>query len=195
VQELRGSQTQVIGQLPQPRSDLSVVRVGPEVVVLGGYTGINEVPGVVATTTARSFHRIARLPVTVRYAATVAVGHTVWALGGEHLRVPIDDVQRIDTSTGKARIVGHLPVALSDAAELTVGGRILIAGGRTASGRLSDVVYEFDPRTVRTRVVGHLPTAVANAGAAVVGGAGYLFGGEAATQVRTVQRLALRPAS
>jgi N-acetylneuraminic acid mutarotase len=52
----------------------------------------------------------------------------------------------LDTRNGRVRSAGRLPGALSDAAAITVGDRILLVGGRTAGGRASDRVLELAVR-------------------------------------------------
>jgi N-acetylneuraminic acid mutarotase len=49
----------------------------------------------------------------------------------------------VDTRSGRVKSAGRLPGALSDAAAITVGDRILLVGGRTAAGRVSDRVVEL----------------------------------------------------
>jgi hypothetical protein len=40
-----------------------------------------------------------------------------------------------------------LPVALSDVGAATIGGAVMVAGGRESSGTLSTQVYLLRPRT------------------------------------------------
>lgn len=192
VQRFAGGRGSVVDRLPQPRSDLSAVQVGGRTFVLGGYTGAASVAGVLATNDGRSWRTVARLLVTVRYAATAVDGSTIWVFGGQHDGVPVSDVQRIDTATGKVTIAGHLPTALSDAAAWNLDGHLLIAGGRTSANTVTGAVREWDPATRTAKVVAQLPERVADAGAAVVNGTGYLFGGENSSQVTAVQRVIVR---
>lgn len=193
VQRFTGSgPTRIIGRLPQPRADLSAVSVAGRVYLLGGYTGSSEPAAVLATADAATFQTVAPLPLPVRYPAVAAAGRTIWAFGGEHAGRPVTDIQRVDTDSGRVRIVGRLPTPLSGAAAMNVAGQILIAGGRTETGQPSDAVYAFDPAAGSVRPVAHLPVAVANAAAAVVGHTGYLLGGETSHPVADVQTLSVR---
>jgi hypothetical protein len=182
----------VIGTLPQPRSDLSAVTIGARVYLLGGYTGTTELPSILVTTNGRSFHTVGRLPVTVRYAATVAVGSTIWVFGGEHRSHPVRDIQRFDTTTGRAAIVGRLPSARSDAVAMTVAGHVLLAGGRGPGGRVLTSVDELGPGDATVHRVARLRAAVADAAVAVVGDTAYLIGGERNRPVGVVQTIRAR---
>jgi hypothetical protein len=177
-----------VARLPQPHSDLSSATLGNRVVLLGGYNGSSLIPDIYATTNGTTLTRIGALPVPIRYGATVSDGSHIWVFGGARGTVPTDTIQRVDAS-GHARIVGHLPHALTEATAVDVGGTILVAGGKTSSGQTSDVVYAFNPTTNRVTKVAHLPVPVADAGGVVVGGTGYLFGGESSTQLSVVQEL------
>jgi hypothetical protein len=44
------------------------------------------------------------------------------------------------------RPAGHLPIALSDVGAATVGGAVIVAGGRETSGTLSSQIYVLRPR-------------------------------------------------
>lgn len=193
VQRIGGSGSALdVGHLPQPRSDLSAVAIGGRAFVLGGYTGSSQPASVLETTDGTRFRVVARLPVPVRYGAVAAVGTTIWVFGGSHDGHPVRDIQRIDTRTGTARVVGKLPVPLSDAAAMVVAGEVLLAGGRTSSGHVTDAVYTFNAVRAVVRLVGHLAAPVADAGSAVVAGTGYLIGGENGVTLAVVQTLTVR---
>ena len=190
VQRFEGSgSARDVGHLPQPRSDLSAVTLGGRVFLLGGYTGSSQPASVLGTTDGTTFRVVARLPVTVRYAAVVAVGTTIWVFGGSHDGHPVRDIQRIDTRTGQAQVVGLLPVPLSDAATMVVAGEVLLAGGRTSSRHVTDAVYSFDPARAIVRLIAHLPVPVADAGSVVIADTGYLLGGENGSTLALVQTL------
>jgi N-acetylneuraminic acid mutarotase len=77
--------------------------------------------------------------------AGAVLGSTFFVLGGRSDRgaTARRGIWAVDTRTGRVRAAGRLPVALSDAAAITVGKRILVVGGRTASGSVSDRVWEL----------------------------------------------------
>jgi hypothetical protein len=187
----RPARGRVIGALPQPRSDLSAVTIGRHVYVLGGYTGLTELPSILETTNGTSFRTVGRLPVTVRYAATVAVGTSIWIFGGEHGSQPVRVIQRFNTSTGRTKVVGRLASATAGAVAMDVGGKVLIAGGRGASGRVLSAVDELDPTDASVHQVARLRAAIANAAVAVVGDTAYLIGGERNRPVAIVQTISV----
>jgi hypothetical protein len=184
----------IAGRLPQPRADLAAVTVGGQVYLLGGYTGTQPLAEVLDTTDGTTFHPVASLPVPVRYPAVAAVGTTIWVFGGEQPAGPVRAIQRIDTTTGRAQVVGQLPDPLSQASALVLDGQVLIAGGRTSSTTTSSAVYRFDPGQDTVHPVAELPVPVADAGGVVVGHTGYLLGGEDDGRVADVQTLTVATA-
>ena len=168
--------------------------IGGQVYLLGGYTGIQQLAEVLDTTDGTTFHPAASLPVPVRYPAVAAVGTTIWVFGGEQPAGPVRAIQRIDTTTGRAQVVGQLPDPLSQATALVLDGQVLIAGGRTGSTATNSSVYLFDPDHVTIHPVARLPVPVADAGGVVVDHTGYLLGGENDGRVADVQTLTLATA-
>ena len=176
-----GATAQVIGRLPQVRSDASAVVIGRTAYVVGGYDGTNGDPAVLATTDGRTFSTIASLPQAVRYPAVAALGHTIYAFGGQSVGAsgaPVTAIQAIDTVAHQARVVGHLPEALSGAAAVTVGGHLYLAGGNDSSGHPVSTIWAYDPASHSLKVAGMLQIGVSNAGAAVVGDTAWIIGGE-----------------
>lgn len=164
--------------LAQARADASATTIGSTAYVVGGYGGPGMDREVLATTGGRSFHRVAALPVPVRYPAVAALGSSIYVFGGLDANGrPVDTVQRVDPGSSTARVVGHLPRALSAAAAGTLNGTIYVAGGSTARGPTS-AVYAFDPRGARFLRAGSLRIPIANAGSTVTGGRLWIVGGE-----------------
>jgi N-acetylneuraminic acid mutarotase len=182
----------VVGHLPAPRSDLSAVTIGDRVYILGGYTGVTQLSDVLETTNGKSFATVARLPVTVRYAAVAAIGSTIWVFGGEHDNRAVRDIQRINTVTGSARIVGRLPSPRTEASAMVLAGRVLIAGGRDAAGQALATVDELNRAGSAVHAVARLRVPVADTAVVVAGDTAYLIGGEAAAPMATVQTVTVR---
>jgi PQQ-like domain/Kelch motif len=112
--------------------------------------------------------------------AVAALGGRIYALGGETESGEASDAIRVvDPQAGTARVVGHLPQALSHASAIALGGRIYVLGGE-AGGTASDRVWRFDPASGRASAAGRLPAAVAAGAATVAGSTGYLIGGRGA---------------
>jgi len=181
----------VIGTLPRPRSDLTSVTVDGAAYLLGGYDGTVVDRSVLMTTDGVTFQQVAQLPVGVRYASAAAVGHVLWVFGGERNGVPVDLIQRVDLTTGRSRVAGHLPRPISHASAVTLQDHVYLAGGLTTGARRTAAVLRFDPVTHGIQVAGRLPSAVSDAGAVVVGDAAYLVGGETPGFSRAVTTLTL----
>lgn len=172
-----GHSASLAGQLPAARSDLAAVSLGGKAYVLGGYDGQAPSPEVLETVDGHRFTTVARLPVPVRYPAAVAAGNAIYVFGGETATgKDTDAIQRIDLASGEARVVGHLPSALSHASATVLGRRVYVLGGSTG-GSATNRILRFDPSSAAITPEGHLPLAVANAAVGVVGGTAYLIGG------------------
>ena len=91
--------------------------------------------------------------------------------------VPVADIQRVDPVTGRATVVGQLPMPLEGAAAVTLDGSVYIAGGRSPAG-LNGIIWGFEPPTASLIVAGHLVAPVWGAGVATVGSTAWLVGGE-----------------
>jgi N-acetylneuraminic acid mutarotase len=176
-----GTQAEAVGQLPTVRSDLSAVALGGRAYVLGGYDGSKPIDSVLATADGRRFTQVATLPAPARYLAVAALGGKIYAFGGEDAAGNASDaIREVNVKAGTARVVGHLPHALSHASAVVLGGRIYLLGGESGPGTASDAIWRFDPAGGRVAPAGRLPLAVAGAAAATVGGTGYLIGGTGA---------------
>jgi hypothetical protein len=197
VQALRHRGTAAVaGQLPRPQSDISSVTLGSTAYLVGGYDGTSWLGTVLATTNGRTFRTVAKLPVPVRYAAVAGAGTRIWVFGG---LTPAGDtrvIQQVNLATGKTRVVGRMPAAMSAATAVTLEGRIFIAGGQVTKGGGALVpsrkVLAYDPVHHRVTTAGRLPVAVTNAAAAVVRGTAFLVGGNnGSQQMTTVTELRL----
>ena len=180
-----GESPRVISHLPQPRADLVAVSDGAAGYVLGGFNGSTGSTTVLRTRDGRTFVTVGTLPVSVRYPAVAVSGGAIWLFGGEHAGRQITDVQRIDLTTGRGSVAGHLPHPLAHASAFTLRGAVFVAGGRTGAA-VTDAVLRFDPARIRFTAVGHLPGALSDFGVAVVGSTAYLVGGESPKPVNTV---------
>jgi hypothetical protein len=180
----------VVGQLPRPRSDLVAGTVGNAVYVLGGYDGSVWQADILRTSDGQHFARVGTLPVPVRYPAIAVDGTTIYLFGGDRQNGPTDVVQAVDTRSGRARVVAHLPLALGHATALNLDGTLLIAGGRT-NHQATRTIWSFAPGSQHFAVVGRLPLAMSDAGVGVVGSVGYLVGGEAQSALSRVVEVRL----
>jgi hypothetical protein len=199
IPPVAGAATSVVGQLPQPRSDLAVASVTSTVggrtlttaYVVGGYDGSHYLPTVLSTTDGTHFEAAATLPVPVRYPAVISTGGLLYAFGGQTASPGVaatatDDIQEIDPTTHRATVIGHLPQALYGAAAFVIDGVVYVAGGQSPGGPTLTDITAFVPATHAVLHAGLLPQADAFAGYATVGtgtrAIGYLVGGEVASQ-------------
>ncbi len=189
-----GTTAHQVGRLPTVRSDLSAVTIGARAYVLGGYDGSEPIDSVLQTTDGSAFVQVATLPAPARYMAVAALGGRIYAFGGETASGGSSDaIQEVDPQAGTARIVGHLPQALSHAAAVVLGGRVYVLGG-DIGGSPSDAIWRFDPGSDRVEPARRLPVAVSGGASATVGSTAYLIGGTGAgeTPLRTIVTLGLR---
>lgn len=193
------------GTMPAARAEGEAVTIGTTAYVVGGYDGAKGAAkaegAVLATSDGSTFSTVAHLRVPVRDPAVAALHGQIYVFGGAKPStaapgvggwVPIADIQQVDPVTGKATVVGRLPVALEGAAALNLAGHLYVAGGRGPLGT-NRVIWGFEASSGRVVHSGQLAVGVSGAGAAAVAGKAWLVGGTAAGHpVATVQVLQLR---
>lgn len=136
------STSNVIAELPSPRSDASSVTVGHVSYVVGGYDGKNPDTDVLSTRNGSSFEAVAALPVPVRYPAVASLGGKLYVFGGESISAsgtgaPVDAVQEVDPKAKKAWIAARLPEPLEASCAFTIRNEIFLAGGKSSAPQLS----------------------------------------------------------
>jgi hypothetical protein len=182
VQGFAAPTGRVVGHLPQARSDVASALIDGTAYVVGGFDGSALTPDVLATTDGAHFRTVGRLTQGVRYPAVTAVGRSIWVVGGQTGTAEgatgseVDLIQRFDLDSGTSTVIGHLPHRLAHAMAFALGGNLYLAGGRTASGPLSDIVAIGNDGAVTP--IGSLPGPRADAGVAIVGNTAFLLGGE-----------------
>ena len=122
----------------------------------------------------------------------IAVGSRAYVIGGEVAGQELDTIQSVDLTNGRTRIVGHLPRPLGHAMAASIGGRILLMGGRTTPTSTTDAMWWFDPATRRVRPAGHLPIPLSDAAVAAHGNRIWLLGGETPDITDAVTTVILR---
>ncbi|HEX3323938.1 MAG TPA: PQQ-binding-like beta-propeller repeat protein [Solirubrobacterales bacterium] len=188
-----GTTAEDIGTLPTARSDLSAVTLGKLAYVLGGYDGANPIDSVLATPDGSSFTQVAKLPVPARYLAVAALGGRIFAFGGLTAEGAASDaIREVNPKAGTARVVGHLPQAVSHANALVLGGSIYVLGGE-AGGTPTDRIWRFEPGHLNVVAAGRLPRPIAGGSAAVIGATGYLIGGTGSDEAPLATVVALSP--
>jgi outer membrane protein assembly factor BamB len=188
-----GTTAEDIGTLPTARSDLSAVTLGKFAYVLGGYDGTNPIDSVLATPDGSSFTQVAKLPVPARYLAVATLGGRIFAFGGLTAGGAASDaIREVNPKAGTARVVGHLPQAVSHANALVLGGSIYVLGGE-ANGTPTDRIWRFEPGHRNVVAAGRLPRPIAGGSAAVIGSTGYLIGGTGPGEAPLATVVALSP--
>jgi hypothetical protein len=86
-----------------------------------------------ATTDGVTFHPVAQLAETVRYAAVAVSGHFLWVFGGEHQHRVTTDIQRVDLTTGRVTVAARLPTPLAHACAVVLNGSTLTCWVRQPS--------------------------------------------------------------
>jgi hypothetical protein len=191
-----GAVAKTVGRLPEAISDLSSVVVGRAVYLFGGFNGTSPSPSVLRTTDGRTFTRVARLPVPVRYAAVAATQDKIYVFGGELASGrDTNDIQEYDIATERSVVAGHLPDPISHASAISLDGGLFLIGGRRG-GTGSDRILRFDPGRSVALPAGRLPGPVFDGAARTFGDHAYLVGGlgPSASPLDTVISLGRAPA-
>jgi N-acetylneuraminic acid mutarotase len=129
----------------------AVAAVGSEIVIAGGTVGVQASRAVYAFDPARrTVRKIANLPRALTHSSAAALGGIVYLLGGRGANQGSQTrrIVAIDPRSASVREAGVLPRALSDAGAAAVAGgtRIVLAGGRDASGQVRAEVLTLVPR-------------------------------------------------
>lgn len=185
VQTFNAKGSQVIGALPQARSDLVAAAVAGRIYLLGGYDGKSDQADVLMTTDGATYKVITQLPTPVRYAGVVALGTTIYVIGGEHNGVQTADIQAVDVAAGTAKVVAMLPVPLSHESIFLLGGSMFLAGGRAGTTTRTQVDV-IDPTTGALTRAGLLPRPAADMALGQIGNDVYLIGGESPAPLNTI---------
>jgi YVTN family beta-propeller protein len=140
-----------VAHLPFPLRYAAVAAAGKGLVIAGGSLEegaassavLEYVPG-------RGVRQIGRLPAATTHAAAAAIGDVAYVVGGRGatLGSVVDSIVSVDVRTGAIRSAGTLAFARSDLAAVSLGTRILVAGGHDGSGALANV-SELVPATAR----------------------------------------------
>ena len=178
VQGLTSTTWHKVATMPATRSDLSVVALPGSTYVIGGFDGTSAPLTILRQTGNGRLTSSGHLKVGVRYAAAAAIGSAIYVFGGEVNGRELDIIQRIDTTTGRTSVVGHLPRPLGHAMAIVVDDRVLLMGGRTSPTRQTSTMWWFSPKTGTWAHAGKLPAATSDAAVLIRGDRAWLLGGE-----------------
>ncbi len=148
-----GSSARVVAHLPFTLRYAAVTAVGGTLVIAGGSLEDGTASSaILAYTPGHRVRRIGRLPSATTHAAAATVDGLAFVIGGRGATTGsvVDSIVSIDVRTGTTRNAGTLAVARSDLAAVSVGTRILLAGGRDATGAVA-TMSELAPAAVRQK--------------------------------------------
>ena len=169
--------TVVVASLPSPRADLAAATSDSRTVLLGGFNGYGPLSSVLAGHGFAGLRTVADLPVAVRYPAVAVVGNDVYLFGGllsggEYSGTFTADIQQVNLTTGRARVVGALPYPVGHAKATVLDGQVIVVGGSTPSGSTADILH-FVPAAHSVSLVGHLPVALTDGALVTIGRRAY----------------------
>jgi DNA-binding beta-propeller fold protein YncE len=183
----------VTGALPAPLMDPSYVSSGGGIVLLGG---LNAADTSVDTVIAAGYHgsaMLGHLPSVRHDTAAAVLGRSVYVFGGGNGPSQLDDIVRVDPSTGGSLLVSHLPAASSDSTAATIAGTAYVVGGYTGTRWLNTIVAYRPGKPAR--IVAHLPQTLRYAAVTVVGSTLVIAGGSLENGTASDSVLAFDPAT
>ena len=164
-----------LGSVPQPFHDAAGAVIGQNVFIFGGGAASSSASVQRFDLTTHTGSVVSHLPHPLSDVSSATVGGTVYLVGGYDGRMPRPEIYR--TTDGlHFSVAGTLPIGLRYPAVTSIGDRLVIAGGATATGA-SDRVFVFDTTTAAVSSIGRLPTPLEAAEAFRLGGRVYVAGG------------------
>jgi hypothetical protein len=138
-----GATWRTAGTISTPVRYPAVTAVSGAVYIIGGVTSsgadttaVQRYDPKTGTTTV-----IAQLPAATSHASAVALGTSIYVLGGFVNNTVSNQVVRVDLGTGAVSQAGTLPAPVSDAAVATVGPLAYLAGGQGPDSAPVSTVY------------------------------------------------------
>ena len=157
-----GTNARIVARLPSPLRYPAVAAAGGRLVIAGGSLESGAASSAVYEFTPGESApiRIGTLPAPTTHAAAAALGQVVYIIGGRGsaLDSPTTRIVSIDVGSRQIREAGALTSARSDLTAVSLGNRVLVAGGRGPAGTES-AVSELTPVEVAARSAGRLGTA------------------------------------
>jgi DNA-binding beta-propeller fold protein YncE len=183
----------VTGSLPAPLMDPSYVTNAGRIVLLGGLDAADTSVDTVIAAGYHSSSALGRLPSVRHDTAAAVLGGNVYVFGGGNGPSQLDDIVRVDPSTGRSALVDHLPAASSDSSAATIAGTAYIVGGYTGA-RWLDTIVAYRPGHA-ARIVAHLPKTLRYAAVTAVGTTLVIAGGSLESGAASDSVLAYVPAT
>jgi YVTN family beta-propeller protein len=118
---------------------------------------------------------VGRLPSARHDTAAVSLGRLAYVFGGGTATAQLDEIVRVDPTSGSSAVIARLPAASSDSTAAAIGGTAYIVGGYTGTHWL-DTIVAWRPGS-SAHVVAHLPAALRYAAVTAAGGKLVIAGG------------------
>jgi N-acetylneuraminic acid mutarotase len=160
--------------LPSPVHDAAATTIGHRLLLFGG--GEAEGTDQIVKVLPGPSRWIAALPQPLSDLAAVSINGVAYVLGGWNGANLNRDIYAV-RANGTAESVGTIPVGVRYAAVGALGGRLILAGGETATGEPTANVWAFDPGNGTVARLPRLPVATDHTSGAVVGGRFCVVGG------------------
>jgi len=169
-----GGAAHSLAALPGPVHDAAATTVGGRLLLFGGgqFEGSDRIV-LVAPGPPR---QIGTLPQALSDLTAMTIGAVAYVAGGWNGTDTNRDIYAVQPS-GTVRTAGRLPVGVRYPAAAVLDGRVIVAGGETASGDPTVAAWSLDPATGGVTRLPDLPAATDHASGAVLGGRFYLLGG------------------
>lgn len=149
------------------------------VFVFGGYAGSATARSFRFDAAARRWEEIAPMPGPRAAAAAVAIGSSIFIVGGADGNRLVAPTYEYNVITRQWRSVAAIPTPRDHLAAVAVDGKVCAVGGRRLSMSLNLATFEcYDPRADRWERMPDAPTARGGVGAAVWDRRVYFVGGE-----------------
>jgi DNA-binding beta-propeller fold protein YncE len=163
------------GSLSAPIQDAAIVTFRRRILLLGGLNSADTSTADVRTIAGGRVRTIGRLPSVFHDGAAVRIGSAIYEFGGGDGIRQLDQVLRVDPTTGTAIRAGSLPAPSSDHAAAVLAGQAYIVGGYTGRSWLNTIVGWRPGKSAR--VVARLPTPLRYAAVAAAQGKIVVAGG------------------
>ncbi|MDB5098659.1 MAG: pknK [Cyanobacteria bacterium RYN_339] len=166
--------------LPTGRKGLSAVMVpASRVLAVGGKANGHEVgTAELFSTDKGSWSTLAPMPTARANAGADADGVFAYVAGGCAAEKPLATVERLDIRDGKWAALPNLGLAREGCVAVRLGRRMVVIGGKTASGAMTGAVERYNLEDGGAWAAGaSMPTPRAFAGVAVYGHHAFLLGG------------------
>ena len=128
-------------------------------------------------TVAPRWRELASMPTARHSFASAVYEDDIFAIGGEGLQGVIGVVERFDPPKNTWAVLTPKPAPVADVGAAVVGGLIYVPGGRTATGKITDILEVYDPRSDRWERRSSLPEALSAYSLVAYEGRIYVIGG------------------